>query len=71
MQNIGINYVEYFLCALHITSQESLKERGSPRRGLARDHAQKACDHWAKGYEGMRRSQSADPSHYLKVKLPF
>ena len=44
------------------------KERGSPRRWLATDHAQKACDQGAKGYEGMRRSQSADPSHYLKVK---
>ena len=28
---------------------QSQKERGSPRRGLARDHAEKACDHPPKG----------------------
>ena len=82
MQNIEINSIEYFLCALRIASQEvapiietntmrfthkqlkplrlpagqsklpegqSQKERGSPRRGLVRDHAEKACDHPPKG----------------------
>ena len=50
---------------------QSLKERGSSQRGPARDNAEKVCDHPPKGYDCMRRSQSAEPSHYLKVKWPF